>query len=249
MNELYYIEQTNFDVSEIIYNIIVNDSIYFNFIKNGNANISGFLNALIPNLALYRETLHSDFLKNNQNDKEITKLIERNIYNIYLKTFDLTDDSKHNIQLRINKENKEAFMNIQDIYLAKYDMTFSTYIKSLLYEYASRPLFQREMLFILKSKKELLKAIKQSKFINIRFNNNSRHKVLAVDIAVSPSTNENYIFGFSENKDMLIVKLSSICNIISTNEKLTLSDEDYENISNLEYDFFNNRIQELKGDI
>lgn len=239
MNELYYIEQTNFNVSEIIYNILYNDCIHFGFIKNDKANISGFLNMLIPNLALNREMLHSEFLKNNNNDENMAIIIEQNIYNIYLKTFDLTDDVKVNIQLRINKENKKEFLKIQDCYLKKYNMTFSMYIKTLLYEYAMRPLFQREILFILKVKNELLKALKQSLFVNFCLGDNLKIKMVPVDIAVNPKTDQNFIFGYSINKDIEVIKISFINDLSLTDEKLSLTNNEYKEIVDLEIEFFN----------
>lgn len=249
MNELYFIEHTNFDVSQIIYNILLRDSEYFGFMKNNKPNISGFLNSLIPNLAIYREELHRDFLKNNNNDENLSNIIEQNIYNVYLKTFDMTDDSMVKIQFRVNKENRKDFIKIQDEFLTKYDMTFSKYIKSLLAEYASRPLFQREIFYNFKLNKVLINAIKNEMYVYIYLNDNSKVKIAPIDIEINPNTESNYIFGFSENKEKIyIIRYSLISSISKLNQKVELTEKDYEEISELEEDYFNNYKDDKEGE-
>lgn len=102
------------------------------FIKNNKPNISGFLNQLIYHLSQYREDLHNNFLRKNNNDSKLALIIEQNIYNVYLRTFDISNDSKVKIQLRINKQYMNSFINIVDNYLNKYNMDFTNYIRTLL---------------------------------------------------------------------------------------------------------------------
>ena len=49
---------------------------YYGFIKNGNPNISGFLNSLIPALSDYQEDLYEELLKYNNGDAETAKKVE-----------------------------------------------------------------------------------------------------------------------------------------------------------------------------
>ncbi len=229
---------TNFKISSTIYDTLCADCFYFNFTKNESPNISGFLNHLIHHLSEYREDLHNDFLKNNNNNNELALLIEQNIYNVYLKTFDISDDSKINIPLRINKQYSETFATIFDKHLYKYDMNFTNYIKTLLFDYASRPLYQREYFHIYRYSKLLFYAQKKSQFINIRTTNNSR-RIVPVGLEKSYLDDQLYIFGFSKQKEeVVIIKYSEIKTITLLDEQISITDEDYEAIFETMKDFF-----------
>lgn len=229
------IYQTNFNVSKILQDILVKDALHFGFEKNGKSNLNGFLNILLPNLIEYREDLHNEFLKYNNKDNKKVKLIEDNIYNVYLKTFDISEDAKVNIQIRINKENQINFLKIQNEFLQKYNVTFSRYIKTLLYEYASRPLFQRELFFIYKNKKTLLKAIKDYRYSIIYLKNNEFYNIVPIDVFVEPKTTENYIFGYTNLKDEIhCIKLSSVRDITISNDKANITEKDLNDLIDFE---------------
>jgi hypothetical protein len=103
-----------------------------------------FYQCLDSGLNQYREDLHERFLEENGNNEELVGVIEKNLFGIYLKTFDLSDDALTNISFRINTEHKDDFVQIHDEILRKVDMSFSAYLVSLLNEYAGKPFFLRE---------------------------------------------------------------------------------------------------------
>ena len=59
----YLYGSMNIKVSESISNILVGDCFRFGFIKNGEANFSGFINDIIPKLSKLREEKHNELLK------------------------------------------------------------------------------------------------------------------------------------------------------------------------------------------
>lgn len=225
--EDFLIDGTNFKISSGIYDILYYDCIYFGFIKNDRPNISGFLNHLIYHLSQYREDLHLDFLKKNNNDSTLALTIEQNIYSVYLKTFDISNDSKKNIQLRINKQYKSTFIKIVDNYLNKYNMDFTNYIRTLLLEYAIKPLYQREYFNIYNYSKIILQAQKQSRLIKIRTNQESIC-FLPVGIEKFYLNDQFYVFGYTKNKEEIItIKYATIKSVSLLDEKIDLTDNDY----------------------
>lgn len=235
----FLIDGTNFKISSGIYDIIRYDCIYFGFIKNNKPNISGFLNHLIYHLSQYREDLHNDFLRKNNNNSELTLTIEQSIYNVYLKTFDISNDSKVNIQLRINKQYLDSFINIVDNYLNKYNMDFTNYIRTLLLDYAVKPLYQREYFYIYNFSKIILQAQKQCRFVKIRTENES---ICFVPVGVEKFyLNEQfYIFGYTKNKEKIVtVKYSKIKFVSLLDYQLELTDNDYKYIFDEIENFFN----------
>lgn len=229
---------TNFKISNTIYDTLCADCFYFNFIKNERPNISGFLNHLIHHLSAYREDLHNDFLRENNNN-ELALIVERNIYNVYLKTFDISDDSKISIQLRLNKQYSETFATILDKYLNKYNIDFTNYIRTLLIDYASRPLYQREYFHIYRYSKIIFYAQNKSQFINLRTKTDA---ICVVPVGVEKFylDDQLYIFGFSRQKEEIIaIKYSEIKTITLLDEQISITDEDYEAIFETMEDFFN----------
>lgn len=228
--DTFLIDGINFNISSSLYDTICGDCFYFGFIKNERPNISGYLNHLVYHLSQYREDLHSDFLKKNNNNKQLTLEIEQNIYNVYLRTFDISDDSKVNIQLRINKQHRDTFIYIVDHCLSKYNMDFTNYIRTLLLDYAARPIYQREYFSIYNYSKIILEAQKKSQFIKIRTENET---ICLVPVGFEKFyLNEQfYIAGFTKNKEeVVIIKYSKIKTVTLLDNKLSIDDKDYEAI-------------------
>lgn len=242
MNNNYDIltDGTNFSISNGIYDIIISDCFYFGYIKNNKPNISGFINHIIPHLAKYREDLHLQFLKNNNYDEDIARLIECNIYNIYLKTFDISNDSKRKIQLRINKENESSFREILYKHLNKYNLDFTNYIRTLLLDYSIKPLYQREYFSIYSLSKKIEYAIQHCKEIVIKTRSESIN-LIPITYEVNSTTAQSFLFGFaSSSKDVItILEYSKIQNIIVLDNSHTLTQEDYNFIIDSIQKFFN----------
>ncbi len=228
--DTFLIDGTNFNISSTLYDTLCYDCYYFDYIKNEKPNISGFLNHLIYHLSQYREDLHDDFLKKNNYNEKLALTIEQNIYNVYLKTFDISDDSKVNIQLRINKQHLDTFIQIFDNYLNKYNMDFTNYIRTLLIDYAARPIYQREYFSIYNYSKIILQAQRQSRFINIRTKNETI-KMTPVGLEKFYLNDQFYLAGFTENKeDIVIIKYSQIKSVTQLEDKLIINEKDYEAI-------------------
>lgn len=245
MNYDILVDGTNFKISKNIYDLLVRDCYYFGFVKNNKANISGFLNHLIYHLAVYREDLHNTFLKKNNNNVEIVSIIENNIYSIYLKEFDITDDTKKSIQLRINKEHKSIFVKIIDEYLEKYNLDFTNYIRTLLLEYAVRPLYQREYYNIYIYSQIIVNAQKLCKFVKVR-TDNDQFIFVPVGIELSPFGEQIYIFGFTKDKDIAVIKYSEIKFISMLEYGLNIENDDYIKLFEKMHSFFNSISQKIE---
>lgn len=236
--DTFLIDGTNFNISTTLYDTLCGDCYYFGYIKNERPNISGFLNHLIYHLSQYREDLHNNFLKMNNYNEELALTIEQNIYNVYLKTFDISDDSKVNIQLRINKQHLDTFIRIFDSHLNRYNMDFTNYIRTLLIDYAARPIYQREYFSIYNYSKIILQSQKQSKFINIRTENETI-KMVPVGLEKFYLKEQSYLAGFTKNKEeIVIVKYSQIKSVTQLEDRLIINEKDYEAIIETINEFF-----------
>ena len=105
-----FFEPTNFNVPITIFNTLVDDAFYFDFIKNNQANLSGLLNHLLPNLTEYRKDLHNSFLSANNYNEELTNRIEENIYKVYFSKYNYCDDGVATVPFRVNKEHMQQFI-------------------------------------------------------------------------------------------------------------------------------------------
>lgn len=249
MNDNFLVDGTNFKIASGIYDVIYNDCIYFGYIKNDKPNISGFLNHIIHHLSQYREDLHEQFLKNNNYDSNLVLLIENNIYNTYLKTFDISNDAKHKIQLRINKEHLETFINIVDKYLHKYNLDFTKYIRTLLLEYAIKPLYQREYFSIYIYSKIILKALKNSQFIKVRTIDGENVRLVPIAIENDYLQNQSYLFGYTQNKENIaIIKYSNIKAVTILDEYMGIEESDYDKLIETSNEFFEELASDKGGE-
>ena len=222
-----------------VYDILFHDAYYFGYIKNDKPNINGFLNHLIPVLSDYRDDLHQKFLKYNNGNEEITRIVEQNIHNVYLAPFNFSDDARVNVPFRINKNQYDDFVKIHDVKLSYYNTDFTNFVRNLLSEYAAKTINQREYLYHFRLMDDLQNAI---------INNNLCHFHMAdtvisfvpVSIDVSPISRKNYIVGISADKmSPLIVSLKKIKSIAIDRNKFSISEEDCTKIVN----YFNEFIE------
>jgi len=160
-------EGTLLKVSQGVHGLLTSDAEYFGFEKGGKANLSGFLNELIPQLALMRREFGSAALSEFKNEKN-AKVAEKAVFKLYLGTFDADDDAKKTISLRVNGKNRKYFTDIHDADLSLAGMDFAPYLKSLLNEYSVRPLWQREQCYQWSKIKKLREAIRERKRLRIR---------------------------------------------------------------------------------
>lgn len=227
-NRLTFFDPTNFNVPISIFRTLVDDAFRFRFIKNGAANLSGLLNHLIPTLAQYREDLHLDFLKQNDGDEALTKKVEECIYKRYFRQFDFCDDGNTTIPFRVNQAHQKDFLKIHDILLPKYNMDFSTFVRSLLLEYATRRSLQREYFFQYNLMSALKKAIQNECLCHFYCVDN-RHSCVPISLEVSDDQERNIIIGVNKTKDEFYsIPLASVLEInVDEKTKIHIEDELY----------------------
>jgi hypothetical protein len=220
-------ETTNFYIATGIDDILCSDAWHFGFRKNGQPNLGGFINALIPGLNQYREDLHERFLEENGNNEELVGVIEKNLFGIYLKTFDLSDDALTNISFRINTEHKDDFVQIHDEILRKVDMSFSAYLVSLLNEYAGKPFFLREILFQYRIVEKIVRSIDSSSLT--AFHLKDGNVIEAVPLGVEPILLKggNQIPAISfDKKSAFLISLGDIQKANSGSQQIDISQKD-----------------------
>lgn len=236
----YIYGTTNIKLPISICKILVTDCFNFGFIKNNIANISGFLNNIIPKLSKLRESHHNDLLKYNNYDERITRIVESNIYNIYLKQFDLDDENQINIPFRINNDSRNYFIYIEDNLLPLFDIDFTNYIRSLLKEYSIKDKIKRELCYFSEHLDNINQSIKNNQFIKIYTNDKITYKIIPVVLEQSNGTNKNYIIGYDpKDSSIIFIELATIKDISYLKDKFILTDDQVECICNNAYDILN----------
>lgn len=236
MNEyrLTFASSTNIALPIGIYDILYVDAYHFGYKKNGNPNISGFLNRLIPSLSRYQDLLHKKLLEYNHGEESITKKVEQCIYNVYLAPFAFKDDAVINVSLRVNKDSLTEFLLIHDKKLNHYNTTFTSYVRSLLVEYALRPLEQREKIFFYSFFDILDNAICKSFLCSFYTTHGEKLAFIPVSIEVSPNSRRNCVIGCSSDREQFIVlPISLVRNIIQSENSFIITDSDCENVDNV----------------
>lgn len=223
---LTFYEPTNFTLPIAIYNTLIEDAFHFGYIKNNQANISGLLNRLIPCLATYRDDLHCQLLQANNNDEVLTSKIEENIYKIYFNKYDYCDDGTITVPFRVNKEYLQDFLEIYDNKLSKYNMDFTGFVRSLLIEYSSKRLNQREYFFFYKEMLHLKDAINNNALCHF-YSKDEKLSFVPVSIEFFSETEQNLVVGIDLEKESAhILPLSSIKRIVYTESIIPITKDD-----------------------
>lgn len=244
MNEtrLTFFDPTNFTLPIVIFNTLVNDAFHFGLIKNTQANISGLLNCLIPRLVSYREDLHETFLQANNNDESLTNKIEENIYKVYFNKYDYCDDGMVIVPFRVNKSHLQEFLEIADNKLGKYNMDFTGFVRSLLIEYCSKRLNQREYFFFYDKINEIKNACRKNNLCYF-YTKIEKTCFIPVSIEVSRSSEINLIVGIDKTKDIAyVLPLASIQRIVVTDTQISITEKDCDFI----YDTLENYYEEVE---
>lgn len=138
-------------ISSFVSNILENDALRFDFMKNGKSNKNALLNKLIPTLVEVRKAKRNaieEVLKNEYNRKD-----SENIYNAVNTVIDKVyfNDAELNlldecIWIRPSKETYPVYDEIEtsEIYITAQEL--SVYIRGLLNEYSRLPQYKREAL-------------------------------------------------------------------------------------------------------
>ena len=200
------------------------DAYYYGLVKNEQPNVSGFLNDLIPALSDYQEELFGELLKYNNGDVEIAKKAARSIHNVYLHPFAFHDDGTTNVSFRISKDKYDDFIVIHDERLAFYDDNFTNYIRTLLSEYASKTLGQREYLYAFKMLDPIREAIRKGKLCKF-YTNENVCTFVPVSIELSPIYDHNYIIGIGSDNQPQAIRLSETHKISVLEDTIKVTEE------------------------
>jgi hypothetical protein len=180
-------------------------------------------------LSDYQDILHKKLLKYNGENEELTKTIERSIQNVYLAPFDFHGDGVINVPFRVNAEHYDEFTYIHDKKLKHYDTSFSSYIRNLLIEYATKTEYQREYMFQHEIMENLRIAIKDTKLCNF-YTNNGKLSFYPISIEITLYDRQNIIVGLTEKKESVFAKLYSVKKIIIEDTAISVSDNDCEKL-------------------
>lgn len=223
---LTFYDPTNFTLPIVIFNTLVNDAFHFGFVKNEQANLSGLLNCLIPCLADYREDLHNNLLQANDNDEVLTNKIEENIYKVYFNKYDYCDDGMVIVPFRVNKAHLQDFLEIFDNKLGKYNMDFTGFVRSLLIEYCSKRLNQREYFFFYQKINEIKNACNENDVCYF-YTNTEKNCFVPVSIEVSRKSEINLIVGIDPTKEVAyVLPLAYIKRLVVTDTKIPITEKD-----------------------
>lgn len=228
MNEarITFLEPTNFTLPIAIFNTLVDDAFYFGYVKNHQANLSGLLNHLIPNLTEYRKDLHLAFLNANNGDETLTNKIEENIYKIYFNKYDYCDDGVAVVPFRVNKEHMQQFLDIVDNLLYSLDMDFTGFVRSLLIEYCSKKLNQREYFFYYTEISTIKNAIAENCLCHF-YTKEEKVSFIPISIELSRVVGHNVVVGYNaESEKAYALPLSYIKRVVVTQEEYELEDDD-----------------------
>ena len=244
-NSITFADPTHFKLPIYVYQTLFKDAFYFGFIKNNVPTISGLLNHLIPSLADYRHDLHLTFLNNNDGNEELTIKIENNIYNTYFSKDDYCDDASIDISFRANNTHLEQLLDIYDNVLYTYDMNFTQFVRSILIEYCSKRLNQREYFFFYKEMQNIKYAIKNNKQCTF-YLKNEKLCFVPISIELSFKREQNYIIGYDFNCEKAYVfPVSLLKRIIVNNVQYEVTEEDISFV----YDYFKEYEMANEGEV
>ena len=223
-SRLTFNSSTNFTLPIGAYQILQWDANYYGYAKNGNPNISGFLNDLLPVLSDYQEDLRQELLKYNNGNADIVKKIARSIHNVYLRPFTFHDDGVVNVPFRISQDKYNDFTLIHDEYLRFYDTDFTNYIRTLLVEYSSKTFAQREYLCAFQRLKTVREGITKSIFC--KFLCDGKYDIFVpVSIETSPIYGHNYIVGITSEIQPISIRLRDLQKTIILDDRIKITEE------------------------
>ena len=148
-------------ISRFTYLTIIHDCLTFKCVKNdGTANVSKFINTLLPTLMTKRSSLHKK-IRHKLYDSKLIKPVSNKDADLLLGELEtildvpisidyLLDELSEELWIRPNKETYKLFEKIWNSELIKYNLDFSQYIRYLLNDYCSLQQFKREELFFYK---------------------------------------------------------------------------------------------------
>ena len=220
-----------------------------NFSNGAKYNLAGFLNRIFLNFYQDAEaTISQRILKRNEElskifsakefksmDKKITEVHIKKILDAYKKEL-ITKATNYQkgqaIKFRINKENVEILRESEE--KEYYKDTIGLYLKAIFEEYATKPMYEREMIYFKNIVDDIQSAISQKKKIKLsilkRINPDS-HEFYTRKFYISPykiindkARMFNYVVGYSEESmpDGSLAPKMAACYRISRIERLSI---------------------------
>ncbi len=242
-NNFPFADPTHFNLPIFVYQTLFKDAVYFGFLKNNTPSVSGLLNHLIPNLSDYRNDLHLTFLKNNNGNKQLTIEIEKNIYNTYFSKYDYCDDGNISVSFRANNAHLEQLLNIYDNVFYTYDTTFTQFVRSILIEYSSKRLNQREYFFFYKEMQKIKNAITNSQQC-VFYLKNEKLCFVPISIELSFKGERNYLIGYDNvTQKAYVFPIALLKRTVVNNIKYELCEEEISFV----YDYFKEYEISLEG--
>ena len=163
-------------------------------------------------------------MKYHDGDAEIAKKCAKSIHNVYLRPFAFHDDGYVNVPFRISKDKYDDFIVIHDERLVFYDTDFTNYVRTLLSEYASKTLGQREYMYAFRKIYPLREAIQKESICKF-YTDEQSFVFVPVSIETSPVYNHNYIVGIDKDKNPQAIRLSETKKITAFEERIRVSKE------------------------
>lgn len=240
-------DPTNLSIPYGIYNILLKDAAYFNFFKNGEPNISGFLNFLIPKLDEFKEYIHENLLEDYSGDIEKTRDTEKKIFKHHIAPFDFRHDGQVSVPFRVNKALEEKFLTIYDTRLSYYETSFTMYIRRLLTEYATRAIDQREYIVHFNKMSIIEDAIQKN--VNCIFRcANETIEFVPISIEISDNNRRILISGITlDREEVFVLRLSLIQSVSQQTQTIEVTDADYSAVLNTLHQFYKQEQEE--GDV
>lgn len=169
-------------VSKFLRQTLELDAMIFNYIKtDGDANINGYLNRLIPNLLQLKKERRIEIMRFAKDrfgiqDEEIANaegiINELNTIfeNIYFSDAELTELSEE-IWIRPSKENIAVFDEISESETELTALETSVYIRNLLNEYCRLPRYKKEQIAFSSECEITLQARDSGRVLQFRYEN------------------------------------------------------------------------------
>ena len=209
-----------------VFEILRDDACDHGYIKNGEPNINGYLNRLLPALSDNLNDLHTELIKHYGGDERFAKIAIQGIYHVYLKRSAFQSGGRFEVSLRVNQSSYEDFITIHDERLALLDMDFRKYARTLLKEYTAKSLPEREELFAYRLLADVKKSIGKNQCKQFSFYHNDIREVFApVVIEQSLISDRSYVFGFAEDHRMIAVRVLDLQQVNPTNRKMEVTEE------------------------
>ena len=189
--------------------LIQQDMDRFGFFRTNKKklNINSFINYILPIMYKYRQN------KDNKLEKEISNNLIKNcninefIDKLNKLYYDDISYHEETINLRISKSNIELFDKI----FSNTKIKKSTYIRTLINQYSSFKLDEREFLCFNKEYHEIDKALDKN-IVNIS-TREGEFNILPIEIITCPITSNIYVFGLYVEDSVLFIKSIKLCDI------------------------------------